>query len=139
MPRAWTLAVLEDRAGPQSGLSAQESAGRSVEEQLPAGWLTQRAERELVRRVQTGTRGDRDRAFEDLVRAFGPLLRAAVRRVEREGLDSEELSQVARLAFLRAVERFDLDQTWRLASYARPWVDGVLRREAASQGVLIRV
>jgi DNA-directed RNA polymerase specialized sigma subunit len=93
--------------------------------------LAPRVERRLIRAVQVAGPAERDRAYRALVKAYAPLLGARVQRFRGRGLDEAELAQVARIGFLRAVERFDLARTTSLASYAIPWVEGALRRAVA--------
>jgi RNA polymerase sigma factor (sigma-70 family) len=107
--------------------------------ELPAGWLTASVERRLIKAVQSGSHGDRERAVGRLLRAFQPLLRASVRRWSGLGADADELQQVAEIAFVRAVSRFDLRQPWRLSTYARVWVEGAVRREATTEAAEIRI
>lgn len=66
------------------------------------------------------------------------MLQATIWRVGAAS-DRDELEQVARIAFFRAVERFDLRQPWRLATYAKRWVDGELRRYVGAAGLVIEV
>jgi Sigma-70 region 2 len=57
-----------------------------------------------------------------LLEAFAPLIAAHVRRFGGRGAVDDDLKQVARMALLRAVERFDLARATRLSSYSIPWI-----------------
>jgi hypothetical protein len=100
--------------------------------------LSQRAERELICRVQSGRYSEREHAVSVLLTAFKPFLSARTAPFRGYAVDAADLEQEARAAFVRAVERFDLSRTTRLSSYASRWVDGALRRFVAGDW-LIRV
>ncbi len=99
-------------------------------------WLSEEAERALLRLIQNGSTDQRDRAFASLVREFRPLLDSAVDRAATYEAEKDDLSQVARLAMLRAADRFDLTRDERFASYASPWVEGAIRRYRATDAAV---
>lgn len=67
-----------------------------------------------------------------------PLARALARRYAGRGLDREDLEQVAFLALLKAVHRFDLEQETEFGAYATPTITGELRRHFRDHGWLVR-
>jgi RNA polymerase sigma-B factor len=74
-------------------------------------------------------RMDRDpRARELLVRRFAPLARSLARRYAHTSEPFEDLTQVASLGLLKALERFDPEQGVAFASFAVPTILGELRR-----------
>lgn len=71
----------------------------------------------------------RDRALRDRIVADNvPLAYAAARRFVGRGAESEDLQQVALLALVEAVERFDPSRGVSFSSFAMPTIDGTLKR-----------
>jgi RNA polymerase sigma-B factor len=79
----------------------------------------------LFRRWQR--HGD-DAAREALVRQFLPLARKLARRYAQSSEPYEDLVQVASLALVKAVDRFDPDRGASFAGFAIPTILGELRR-----------
>jgi RNA polymerase sigma-B factor len=68
--------------------------------------------RELITVSRTSTsETERSSALETVTRLHMPLARSLAHRYAGKGLDREDLEQVAFLALLKAIRRFDLDQT----------------------------
>ena len=65
---------------------------------------------------------------EDLVTQYLPLARNLARRYARSSEPYEDLVQVASLALVSAVDRFDPDRGVSFSSYAIPTILGALRR-----------
>ena len=84
-----------------------------------------RHERDLFRRYKLR----RDRAARDaLVERFLPLARQLARRYRRSAESVEDLEQVASLALVRAVDRFDTSRGTAFTSFLVPTVLGELKR-----------
>jgi RNA polymerase sigma-B factor len=81
-------------------------------------------DRELIRRYREGD----ESAREVLVERYLPLARRLARRYKYSGEELEDLYQVASLALLKALERFDPERGSDFASYAVPTVLGELKR-----------
>lgn len=79
----------------------------------------------LFRRVQAD--GD-PAAREQLVAAHLPLARNLARRYARSAESYEDLTQVASMALVKAVDRFDPDRGSEFASFAVPTILGELKR-----------
>jgi RNA polymerase sigma-B factor len=79
----------------------------------------------LFRRCQ---RGDDRAAREALVTHFLPLARKLAWRYAHSSEPFEDLAQVASLALVKAVDRFDPDRGTGFASFAIPTILGELRR-----------
>jgi RNA polymerase sigma-B factor len=80
---------------------------------------------ELIRRWRrTGDPRWRNRAIE----AYMPLARRIARRYANGPESLDDLSQVAYVGLVKAVERFDPDAGTRFGSYAIPTISGELRR-----------
>src|SRR4051794_8379697 len=103
----------------------------------PIGAARQAAmdDRMLFRRY----RRDRDPATRDaLVERYMPLARRLA-RVYPAGGELEDLFQVASLALVRAVERYEPDRGFAFSTYATPTILGELKRYFREQGWAVRV
>lgn len=67
------------------------------------------------------------RIRDQLVEGYLPLAKAVARRFEGRGIENEDLQQVASIALLKAVERFDLSRGFRFVTYAVPTIAGDVR------------
>ena len=64
---------------------------------------------------------------DELVEGYLPLAKAVARRFEGRGIETEDLQQVASMALVKAVERFDLSRGFRFVTYAVPTIAGDVR------------
>jgi RNA polymerase sigma-B factor len=95
--------------------------------------------RDLITIVRTATsESERSRALEDVTRLHLPLARSLAHRYAGKGIDRDDLEQVAFLALLKAVQRFDLAQPTEFGAYATPTITGELRRHFRDHGWLVR-
>jgi RNA polymerase sigma-B factor len=95
--------------------------------------------RELIATFRTApSEAERSRALETVTRLHLPLARSLAHRYTGKGLDREDLEQVAFLALLKAIHRFDLDQETEFGAYATPTITGELRRHFRDHGWLVR-
>lgn len=84
-----------------------------------------REDRALLQRYhRTGERRVRD----DLVERFMPLARKLARRYSRGQESIEDLTQVAAVGLIKAVDRFDPTRGIAFSSYAVPTITGELKR-----------
>jgi len=90
----------------------------------------------LFRRWQREGNAD---AREELVRRFLPLTRKLARRYARSAEPYEDLVQVASLALVKAIDRFDPGRGTRFPSYAIPTILGDLRRHFRDNGWSLHV
>ena len=95
--------------------------------------------RELIAafRLATDETAQQD-ALDELVRIHMPLARGLARRYTNRGLEPDDLEQVAFLALLKAIHRFDLDKPTEFGAYATPTITGELRRHFRDHGWLVR-
>ncbi|WP_353353622.1 sigma-70 family RNA polymerase sigma factor [Intrasporangium sp. DVR] len=95
--------------------------------------------RELIATVLSSSNAhERRAALDEAARLHMPLARALARRYAGRGLEFEDLEQVAFLALLKAVHRFDLEQETEFGAYATPTITGELRRHFRDHGWLVR-
>ena len=64
---------------------------------------------------------------DELVESYLPLARAVARRFEGRGAEREDLQQVASIALMKAIERFDPERGFRFVTYAIPTIAGDVR------------
>lgn len=80
---------------------------------------------ELIRRYR---QDDDEAAREGLVERYIPLARRLARRYQHSGEELDDLYQVASLALLKAIDRFDPDRGSDFSSYAVPTILGEVKR-----------
>jgi len=88
----------------------------------------------FVRYARTHVRTDR----ELLMLRFLPLARYCAHRYEARG-EREDLEQVASLALLKAIDRFDPDRGIAFTSFAMPTMMGELKRHFRDHGWMVKV
>ena len=78
-------------------------------------------------------------ARERLVRRLSPLARNLARRYAGRGESDEDLTQVALLGLLKAINRFDPSRGTKLRSYAAPTILGELKRHFRDVAWIVHV
>ena len=82
----------------------------------------------------------RDPALRDaLVEGYLPLSRAVARKFIGRGAELEDLEQVAAMALLKALDRFEPDRGFRFVTYAVPTITGDLRNHLRDRAGLMRM
>jgi RNA polymerase sigma-B factor len=94
-----------------------------------------RADRELLARYHR-TRDRRDR--DAIVERFMPLARRLAGRYNRRPDSLDDLTQVAALALVKAVDRFDPTRGIAFSSYAVPTIVGEIKRHFRDHGWAVR-
>lgn len=81
----------------------------------------------------------RDPERSRLIEAYLPLARGAARRFARRGVERDDLTQVAALAVVRAVDRRDPRRAELLPAYVSRSVEGELRRHLRDHAAPVRI
>jgi len=103
---------------------------------FPSSSTDRAYERELFERFQL----DGDLAARaELVERFLPLARKLARRYERASEPLDDLVQVASLALVKAIDRFDYERGDAFSSYAVPTILGELKRHFRDAGWALHV
>lgn len=84
---------------------------------------------------QLPDRGARD----ELVRTFHPLAEYLARRFSGRGEQLDDLTQVASIGLINAIDRFDPDREVQFATYAAVTIIGELKRHFRDKGWSVRV
>ncbi len=118
---------------------------------LPARPLTTaigevpRAERDrittaLFHRLETAeTTEDRGHAQHEIVLVNATVARSIAHRYQHRGVDSDDLEQVAYLALVKAVTRFDIHRGHDFLAFAVPSIDGEVKRHFRDHGWTVRL
>lgn len=82
----------------------------------------------------------RDTALRDeLFEQYLPLARAVARKFIGRGAELEDLEQVAAMALLKALERFEPERGYRFVTYAVPTITGDVRNHLRDKSGLMRM
>ena len=74
-----------------------------------------------------------------LVEGYLPLCRAIARRFRGQGVEQEDLEQVAALALMKALDRFEPERGFKFSTFAMPTIAGEVRNYLRDKGGAIRV
>ena len=78
-------------------------------------------------------------ARNELVESFAPLAEYFANRYRREAADHQDIRQVAQLALVRAVDRFDPEVGVAFSTFAGRTIDGELKRHFRDRSWAVRV
>ncbi len=81
---------------------------------------------------------DRD-VMAELVEGYLPLCRSIARRFAGQGVEQEDLEQVAAMALMKAIERFEPERGYRFSTFAMPTIAGEVRNYLRDRGSAIRM
>ena len=76
---------------------------------------------------------------DELGESYLPLARAVARRFEGRGVEREDLQQVASIALMKAIERFEPSRGFRFVTYAIPTIAGDVRNYLRDKASGMRV
>ena len=77
--------------------------------------------------------------MERLVEGYLPLSRAIARKFAGRGVEQDDLDQVAAIALMKAIERFEPERGLKFTTYATPTIAGEVRNYLRDKGALLRV
>lgn len=80
-----------------------------------------------------------DRARAELIESYAPLAEFFAGRYRNRGAESEDLRQVAQLALIKALDRFDPDVGVKFSTFAGRTIDGELKRYFRDKTWTVRV
>lgn len=128
-------AVLEPAEVANSGFTAEPTA--------PARWSERDRgrERELVQLLSDLPEGDprRGEARDEMVTMHLPLASFLARRFRDRGESMDDLTQVATIGLIKAVDRFDAQRGLEFSTFATPTISGEIKRHFRDKGWAIRV
>ena len=81
---------------------------------------------------------DRD-VMAELVEGYLPLCRAIARKFRGQGVDTEDLEQVAAIALMKAIERFEPERGFKFTTFAMPTIAGEVRNHIRDKGSAVHV
>jgi len=82
----------------------------------------------LFRALKTADSTDRERIQDLLVRRHAGLVRWLAGQYTNTAVDADELRQVGYLGLVLAIQRFDVDRGYDFTAFAKPTVQGEIRR-----------
>lgn len=79
------------------------------------------------------------RARDSIVEEFLPFAHGLARRYARRGVPVEDLEQVAAMALVKAIDRFDPERGVKFTTFAAPTIIGELKRHFRDHGWTVQV
>lgn len=76
---------------------------------------------------------------DELFEKYLPLANAIARKFMGRGVELEDLEQVAGMALLKALEKYDPERGYRFVTYAVPTITGDVRNYLRDKGSLMRI
>ena len=74
-----------------------------------------------------------------LVEGYLPLCRTIAWKFRGQGVETEDLEQVAAIALMKAIERFEPERGFKFTTFAMPTIAGEVRNHIRDKGGAIRV
>ena len=74
-----------------------------------------------------------------LVEGYLPLCAAIAKKFAGRGIETDDLEQVAAMALMKAIERFEPERGLQFSTYAVPTIAGALRNHIRDQGSAVRM
>src|SRR4051812_26423452 len=136
---ALTAGAAEPRRQPRDGCTVDRSPrGDGFAMSRPAGATHPAAQEEVARVFERYARTHAPVDQEALVVRFLPLARYCARRYDAPG-EREDLEQVASLALVKAIERYDPARGIAFTSFAMPTIMGEIKRHFRDRGWMVKV
>lgn len=77
--------------------------------------------------------------LERLVEGYLPLSRAIARKFAGRGVELDDLEQVAAMALMKAIQRFEPDRGLKFSTFAMPTIAGEVRNYLRDKGSMLRM
>ena len=74
-----------------------------------------------------------------LVEGYLPLCKSIAWKFRGQGVETEDLEQVAAIALMKAIERFEPERGFKFTTFAMPTIAGEVRNHIRDKGGAIRV
>ena len=74
-----------------------------------------------------------------LVEGYLPLCKSIAWKFRGQGVETEDLEQVAAIALMKAIERFEPERGFKFTTFAMPTIAGEVRNHIRDKGAAIRV
>lgn len=120
-----TARTLGPVIGPNPGVTTAEHRSETTQELLVA--------------AKTADPLERRRLHDEAVMLNLEIADSIARRYHGRGQEQQDLSQVARLALVKAVQRFDPDKGTEFVAFAAPTIAGEIKRFFRDSGWMIRI
>lgn len=123
------------------GQNVGQKAGENVAEKDDASFEVDDVAFETLTEMGQRTADDPERARlrDAAISAYSPLARRVAVRFQRRGEELDDLTQVALIGLIKAVDRFDADRGVHFVHYAVPTMLGELKRHFRDRGWTVRV
>jgi RNA polymerase sigma-B factor len=121
-----------------AALDPTAPCGGGEEDARPGELSADRRAREDLRLFRAWVDDGDRRARAQLIERFLPLARSLARRYERGSEPLEDLVQVASVALVKAIDRYDPARGYAFSSFAVPTIAGELRRHFRDQTWMVR-
>lgn len=74
-----------------------------------------------------------------LVEGYLPLCKSVARKFRGQGVELEDLEQVAAIALMKAIDRFEPERGFKFTTFAMPTIAGEVRNHIRDKGSAVRV
>ena len=86
----------------------------------------------LVKEAQEGSQ----EAKSKLIEANSPIIKSVIKRFTGKGVEYDDLSQIGRMGFLKAIKNFNPDFNVKFSTYVVPMVIGAIKRFMRDDGMV---
>ena len=101
--------------------------------------LSRAEECELGRKIQEGTKIEKEKAIKELVQANLRLVVSIAKKYIGQGVLFMDLVQEGSLGLIKAAEKFDYKKNFKFSTYATWWVKQTIIRAISNQSKTIRI
>lgn len=90
--------------------------------------LTEDEKTELLKKMKTGTKSERETAREKLIKGNLKLVLSVIQKFNNRGENLDDLFQVGCIGLIKAIDNFDVTLDVRFSTYGVPMIIGEIRR-----------